>query len=631
MDKSKFGFLDKRLVGLVAALSLSSPLMAQDGVAEKIADDAINNQLPPENAEKVKKIEEILKQQYELEGDTLVMEAQELVKHKSYEKASDKFNAAKNRYEKVSKSEPSVLKKIADVDKMHSHTLRLYADQLVKEAAMNADENSSTAFDKALGKLNQAKLLDPKRTAEIDAQIKVVKEKVAIYEHQEKVGKKRLEENFRFDPQKGSIVNGILFERAKILYADRRFMESKNLIERILTNQPYNEDAVNLLYRINKKIHISGKERRRMIRQEFLDEVEWKWSDPINAYTNESVIETKTETVDEDAVLGKIYRKLKIVIPKVRFEDRDLEFVVDFIKRKTRELDDEGEGLNVIVSVDDAGAPAGDAPDAGPDAGLGDGDLGGFDEPAPDAGPDAGAAPAAGGGKLINLDADNMPVGEVIKYICDQLGLKYKVEEFAVIIGDNAKFQELETNFYSISAGLLEIVENKTADGVGDAGLGGLGDAGGGDGGPDFQGYFQKLGITFPPGAKIKFVQTAMRLVVTNTPENHQKLEEVLRNIGVETPQVSIESKFVEINDTDIEELGMEWEIGRPFNLNNPNGIDHQTLLFDTNTVASTLNANLGQTSLSSGIRNIAALQEQQLIQFRQVLILFLETLFSRD
>jgi tetratricopeptide (TPR) repeat protein len=607
MKKAKLRFLDKRLIGLVAALSLSTPLMAQD-VTEKVADEAIKKELQPVDSEKLKKIEEILKQQSELAGDTLVLEGDELMKHRRFEKASDKYTAAKVKYEKVSKSEPSVLKKIAEVEKKHSLTLRLYADQLVKEAVENADENSSSAFDKALGKLGQAKLLDPSRTLEIDSQIKIVREKVAVFEHTEKVGRRELLEAFEFDPQKGSITNGIHFQRAKILYADRRFGESKILLERILTNQPFNEEAVNLLLRVNKKVHAAAKERRKTIIQEYLDEVEWKWSDPINAYTNETVIKAPTKTVNNENVLGNIYKKLKIVIPKVRFEDRDLEFVVDFIKRTTRDLDDEGEGLNVIVSVDNgAGAPAPEAAAPEPDA-FGD-------EPAADGLGDA-AAPAGGGGRVINLDADDMPVGEVIKYICDQLGLKYKVEEFAVIIGDNAKFQDLETKFYSISAGLLEIVESKSGAGI-DGGLGGLGgiDAGGGDGGPDFQGYFQKLGITFPPGAKIKFVQTAMRLVVTNIPENQDKLQEILRQIGIETPQVSIESKFIEINNTNTKELGVSWDIGRPNHIfnpalgtnNGPNGINHQILLNDPN-FANVANANLGNGSLSSGIRNIATL-----------------------
>lgn len=595
-------FLDRRLMALVTAVGLSSSLLGQD--ADKLADGVIKNKPEAVDPEKVKKIDEILRQQNELEGDGLVLEAGELLKFSRFEEAAEKFESAIGKYKRVSKSEPAILKKIEEAEKQQSRALRLYADQLVKEAIENSDENSLTAFDKAIGKLQQAKKLDPTRSAEIDAQLKALDEKVSIYEHNDKVGKMRLEKEFRFDEQKGSIANGILFERAKIQYAHRRFIQAKTTLEQILTNQPFNEHAVNLLQRVNKKIFEAGRERRNTIYQEYLDEVEWKWSDPINAYRAENIIKSDVETVDQSKVLGGIYKKLQIVIPKVRFEDRDLDFVVDFIKRTTRDLDEEGEGLNVIVSVNDQ-APAA-AVDQAPvddlDAAL-DAPIDG-----------APAAPAGGGGKKINLDADDIPVGEVIKYICDQLNLKYKVEEFAVIIGDNEKFQQLETNFYTISAGLLEIVETKTAEGIGNAGggggLGGIGggiDAGGG-GGPNFQAYFQQLGISFPPGARIKFVQGAMRLVVTNTPENHSKLEEILRQIGIETPQVSIESKFIEVNNTDIEELGVQWRVGRPNHLTNPNGIDHQALVGDPNNTGTANNPNINKANLSNGIRDVALL-----------------------
>ena len=603
--KHNMRFLDKRLMALVAVLGLSSSTMAQD--ADKVAADALNNKPAAVNPDKVKKIDEILRQQSELEGDGLILEAGELLKFSRFEEAAEKFAEAIGKYQRVSKSEASILKKVSEAEKQQSRALRLFADQLVVEAVQNADENSLTAFDKAIGKLQQAKKLDGSRVAEIDAQVKAIEEKIAVFEHNDKVGAVRLEREFKYDEQRGSIANGILFERAKILYSNRRFIQAKTALEQILTNQPFNQQAVNLLQRTNRKLFEAGRMRRNMQYQEYLDEVEWKWSDPINAYRTEAVLKSDVKSVDQDKILGGIYKKLQIVIPKVRFEDRDLDFVVDFIKRTTRDLDEEGEGLNVIVSVNDAGGndPAVDAP---VDDGLGDALDAPLDDPA------AEAPVAGGGGRLINLDADDIPVGEVIKYICDQLNLKYKVEEFAVIIGDNEKFQQLETNFYTISAGLLEIVQTRTAEGLGggaDAGggLDGLAVGGGDDGSPNFQGYFQQLGISFPPGAKIKFVQGAMRLVVTNTPENHTKLEEILRQIGIETPQISIESKFIEVNNTDIEELGIEWTVGRPNHLgaSQPNGINHQTLVGDP-TVATAVNPNIGNADLSNGIRDITVL-----------------------
>lgn len=545
-----------------------------------------------EDTVRVVKIDEILRQQYELEADVLLAEAKGLLTEEKFKEASEKLDKAILQLSKVSKSDAKVLKKVQEAEKQKAVSLKNYALQLVQKSSINQNEETQVGYEKALVLLKEAKSISSNDT-EFDKRIDEVNELIRKNEHIEKVGAHRLRDEFENDPQKGSIANKILFDRAKIYFAQRRFTQSRTTLEQILVNQPYNERAVNLLYRVNKKIHEVGKQRRKNSYQEYLDEVEWKWSDPINIYSNDATIKPDVENVDANTKVGKIYKKLQIVIPKVRFDNRNLDFVVDFIKRSTRDLDEEGEGLNVIVSVDNkeqqAAAPIED-------------DLGIDEEVAPSVSTD---------GKKINLDADDIPVGEVIKYICEQVGLKYKVEEFAVIIGDNASFQDFETKFYSISAGLLDIVANKESTDDLAGGLGGEEEDSGQ--GSQFKDYFANLGITFPPGAKIKFVQNAMRLVVTNTPDNHRKLDEVLRQIGIETPQVSVESKFIEIEHTNVDEFGFEWRIGRPNHVNNnANGINHQSLGGNDPTAPSTNFPNqAGGPSADSGIRGInSVLQE---------------------
>ena len=100
----------------------------------------------------------------------------------------------------------------------------------------------------------------------------------------DEVGAVRLQNEFQYDEKNGAIANKILLERAKTLYADRRFIEAKGALEKVLTNEPYNQDSVELLQRTNRKLFESGRMRRKAQHQEYLAEVEWKWSDPINLY-----------------------------------------------------------------------------------------------------------------------------------------------------------------------------------------------------------------------------------------------------------------------------------------------------------------------------------------------------------
>ncbi|MCH2209370.1 MAG: hypothetical protein MK132_26390 [Lentisphaerales bacterium] len=88
--------------------------------------------------------------------------------------------------------------------------------------------------------------------------------------------------------------------------------------------------------------------------------------------------------------IGKI---LQISIPKVRLKNRDIDFVVDFIRRTSRDLNEEGVGLNIVV-----------------------GNI---------------------GKKTINLDLDDIPIRELLNYVCDQADLKLVVKNNAILISNN--------------------------------------------------------------------------------------------------------------------------------------------------------------------------------------------------
>ena len=54
------------------------------------------------------------------------------------------------------------------------------------------------------------------------------------------------------------------------------------------------------------------------------------------------------EMPQKERANSKIEKQLEIVIPKVRFEDRDSDFIVDFLKRTTKDLSDDQTGLNIL-------------------------------------------------------------------------------------------------------------------------------------------------------------------------------------------------------------------------------------------------------------------------------------------
>ena len=84
--------------------------------------------------------------------------------------------------------------------------------------------------------------------------------------------------------------------------------------------------------------------------------------------------------------------------------------------------------------------------------------------------------------KNLNFDFENMPVGDIIRYICIASGKKYKVETNAVIIADpSIELDEMVTRFYPVSSTVFSsIAEGAPAGGGGDL-VGGISDVGGGE------------------------------------------------------------------------------------------------------------------------------------------------------
>src|SRR5438093_8513263 len=76
------------------------------------------------------------------------------------------------------------------------------------------------------------------------------------------------------------------------------------------------------------------------------------------------------------------------------------------------------------------------------------------------------------------------------------------------------------------------------------------------------------MGVDFPPNASAPFWPHSGTLIVRNTHDNLDMVDALVDKANISQPkQVEIESKFVEINQNNLKELGFDWLLG-PFSLN---------------------------------------------------------------
>ncbi|MCM8539586.1 MAG: hypothetical protein NE328_04875 [Lentisphaeraceae bacterium] len=165
-----------------------------------------------------------------------------------------------------------------------------------------------------------------------------------------------------------------------------------------------------------------------------------------------------------------IESKLKIIIPKVKFENHSVADAISFITKMSRDQDVDKKGINIVLLKD-----------------------------------------AAASKVKINLDADSIPVAEIIKYICLQAKLSYKVEAFAVVIGNKGGVGQLDTKFYLANAKLIGIIDESYKG--------------------DMKAFLEQVGVKFPPGSKCTLVRSMNRIVITNSKEQHEKLKTLLKQL----------------------------------------------------------------------------------------------------
>jgi general secretion pathway protein D len=251
--------------------------------------------------------------------------------------------------------------------------------------------------------------------------------------------------------------------------------------------------------------------------------------------------------------------KLKnMIIPVVDFDDTTVEEAIDFLRQRAQELDKweldpVKKGINFVIRKPRIG---GGAPDAELDV---EGGLGAIDP---------------GSARVKELKLRNVPLASVLQYICEQARLRFKVDDFAVTllpIG-SAEGEDVLTRKWKVPPTFLNDI------GTGGEGGGGeeldpfAADDGGGLGASlaprrPLKEILKEAGIDFPPGSSAQYIPSTSTLIVSNTPQNLDLVDQLVEDILGGTPKmIKIVTKFVEVSQENNDELSFDW-IVTPFGL----------------------------------------------------------------
>ncbi len=364
--------------------------------------------------------------------------------------------------------------------------------------------------------------------------------------------------------------------------------------EQILALDPYNTAARRGQEKINNQKTRYGEEAYNEARSRAVWQVQQGWENPVRKYGDTAT--PGVEAFARDATgTARISNKLAtIIIPKIEFRDASIREAMDFLRQQAAANDpalDGRKGVDIVLRVnqlpsrpvepvpivlaplpgaeptDDAETPAAVIP-----------------APIPEVPSAATVSVVSPADARITITLNEIPLGEALRYVASQAGLKVKVEPFAVsIIPLNEQSNDMFTKEYRVPPGFITSSVNIGTSSAALAAPSALGAAPAGTGrdtqestgGRQLVGretakdYLAAQGVAFPPGASANFLAQSSRLIVRNTQDNLDLIDALVEQANVSIPkQVEIEAKFVEITQSNLKELGFDWLLGQ-FNIGN--------------------------------------------------------------
>jgi general secretion pathway protein D len=372
--------------------------------------------------------------------------------------------------------------------------------------------------------------------------------------------------------------------------------------EQVLAIDPYNTAARNGQEKIDNTKYDYNRGAYNETRARAMWQVEKGWENPVKQYGKS--VEPLQDAFQRDVTgTARVTQKLNsIIIPRVEFRDASVREAIDFLRQQAAANDTIGDGkrgVDIVLRLAPLGQIAPPAvpvepaqnqaqvPGVPPEAAP----PGAVTTPIPArpivAPPVVAGAPISPSEARITITLNQIPLGEALRYIASQAGLKVKAEPYAVsIIPITEQSNDLLTKEYRVPPGFITTSVNIGTSALeqGAYKTGGAGPAAPTGTGKDTQEttggrqlvnregareFLESQGVPFPPGASAHFLPQSSRLIVRNTADNLELVDAIVEQASVAGPkQVEIEAKFVEINQNNLKELGFDWLLGQ-FNIGN--------------------------------------------------------------
>src|SRR6266576_1115451 len=267
-----------------------------------------------------------------------------------------------------------------------------------------------------------------------------------------------------------------LLTEADGYYNSGRYDLAFKKYDQVLNLDPYNVAARRGQEKIDNAKYRYGEEAYNETRARQLWQVEKGWEEPVRQY-GQAVAPFADAFARDASGTARITTKLNtIIIPRVEFRDASIREAIDFLRQQAVENDPATEGkkgVDIVLRLAPLGqiapppvpvqpvqspvtaAPAGGAGAAAPPAAPATGGAPVTARPVV-ARPVVAAAATSPADARITITLNQVPLGEALRYIASQAGLKVKVEPYAVsVIPITEQSNDLITKQYRVPPGFI--------------------------------------------------------------------------------------------------------------------------------------------------------------------------------
>ena len=300
----------------------------------------------------------------------------------------------------------------------------------------------------------------------------------------------------------------------------------------VLKTDPYNTAARRGMELVNRARTAYFSAARDETRSSALADVSRQWEMPVPL----------TETPEEPASFSRpldnpvvnVDQKLGMIrLPRVQLDGATVQEAVDYLRSQARTHDATAMTAaerGVTISVDPGPADSVSARDAA--------------------------------AKRITLNLQNVPLREALEYVARASGLILRTNAFgAELVSSSDGTSYMVTKSITLPPGFFSgLSEDSGAENSDPFSSGDSGSSGMTLKRVDPQKALASMGVKFPEGSFIKYNSGNSTLLFHGTPRDLSMLEELVAARTAEQPlQVVVSATFLEVNQTDLEELGFNW------------------------------------------------------------------------